>query len=423
MNSAKGRGRKRNFSLFILVTFILGCSPKVETGNLEKATSSPTPYSSPTAILHTPTPSAASYQNTIEVINKCLSVEDILPSDLQLTGTWVRQETDPYLEIIKENIKYRVPFDGHGRLYNLEDYWAVSPNGEWLAYIDTIYDTTERIWRKKGELLKVIHASGYFLSLDYWPMANQSIRGWVDDKNLLLRLGQRYIVLDPFSGKWQELIKPDWLSNLTVDNPWQYETNKYSPFLESVIVNQTDHFEIRDMLSGSTLFRDNELGLYDMSTWSPDASMLAVATKDETVISIFHNNEKILTLDLWNDPSLASKVGSLGSISKLEWSLNNQRLLINFFNDTILLLDIKAQKLYKACFDNEEINISGFWGGFLYSKTGQYIVVPVYIRAENSEYENFDVIIDTNTLRAYKLSTSEYNSRIGWLALPDSTEK
>ena len=419
------RSRLKLFNtLVVLMLSIASCTPDNVETNVTTNASSPTVTAAPNTSTPLPIPSPTlSLTPTIQIEDRCLTLEESLPNDFQLEGVWVRQESKPYLENLVENTKYRVPFEGGGWLYNYEGYWSVSPNGEWLAYIDTVLDATGRAARKKGDLLKVIHASGYFLSMDYWPMTNQSIQGWVDDKNLLLKLDQRSIVLNPFSGKWHELIQPDWLSSLTVDNPWQYESKKYSPHLESVIVNQADHFEIRDLISGNTLFRDDELGLYDKIAWSPDVSMLAIATKDGSNISIFHNNEKILTLDLLKDPSLTSRVGNLGYISKLEWSLNNQRLLVNYLFGNILLLDVKEQKLYKACVDNKEINIAGFWEGFLSSKTGQYIVIPVYIRDKNFKLDEFDVLIDTNTLRAYKLPTSKYNGRIGWLALPDSTEK
>jgi hypothetical protein len=422
MKFHKGQLRKHNILTLVLVLFISNCRSTPE--NLQQLPVTSTPYPAPTAVVNTPTSLPVSSPTlfpspTITIEDRCLSVEESLPPDFQLEGVWVRQETNPYLEIIKENTKYRVPFDGGERLYNSEGYWSVSPNGEWLAYINTVYDTTGISWRKKGDLLKVIHSSGYFLTMDYWPMTYQSIQGWIDDKNLLINMNQRFIVLNPFSGSWHELKDPDWLTNLTI-NKHQEGIVEYSPHLDSVILRSKNQVELRDTVSGKTLFEDDKFDLSDEFAWSPDAVMLAISTNDGNVIHVFQNSEEILTLDFLNNKSLTSSLGSgLSSIVKLEWSLNNQRLLIVPISGNILLLDPNEQKLYKICFDKKGIHEKHFPGNFFYLQTGQYIVVSVYIR----DYKDFDVLIDTMTMSAYSLPTSNLNGRIGWLALPELTEK
>ena len=258
--------------------------------------------------------------------------------------------------------------------------------------------------------------------MDYWPMSNQKIRGWVDDENLILELGQHSLVLNPFSGKWYELKDPDWLSSLIVNKPWWYEIKKYNPHLDSVIVRLDNHSEIKEAVSGNTLFGDTALGFFGESVWSSDAVMLAFATNDGNVIHIFQNNKEILTLDFLNDKSLNSNFREGISISELKWSLNDQRLLIGTYDDNILLLDINEQILYKLCFENKEIN-NYAWDNFFYLKSGQHIVAPVNLRSQDYHYEQFDVLIDTTTMRAYRLPTSDLNGRIGWLALPESAEK
>ena len=420
MKFHKGQSRKHNILTFVLILFISNCRPTPDA--IQQLPVTNTPYPTPTAVANSPTSLPTLVPaTTIKIEDRCLSVEESLPPDFQLEGVWVRQETNPYLEIIRENTKYRVPFDGGERLYNSEGNWSVSPNGEWLAYIDTVYDTTGRSWRKKGDLLKVIHVSGYFLTMDYWPMTYQSIEGWVDDKNLLLELGQRSIVLNPFSGNWHELKDPDWLSNLTVDKPWWYDIKRYSPHLDTVIVRLDDHSELKNPISEEKLFGDANFGFFEKSSWSSDGTMLAIATNDGDVLNIFQNNTKISEVELSNSKNASSFGGFISRWDNLVWSQNNKKLLIDTYSN-LYVLDVEDSAIHNLCFVDPDIH-KGSNNSFFYLPIGNYIVAPMYKSNENYNYEYFDVLIDVEGMHAYKLPTSKYNGRIGWLALPEPTEK
>lgn len=417
----KGQSGK-NISI-LLMMFVLSCTSTPDIALQQNIANTPTPYPSSTNTTVAPSPVATlSPTPTIQIKDGCLSLEESLPSDFQFEGVWVRQESKPYLENLVENTKYRVPLDGGGRLGN---YWmdlSTSPDGQWLAYLDAILDTSGRAIRMEGLSLKVIHSSGYFLSMDYWPISMQSIQGWVDDKNLLLELGQRSIVLNPFSGGWYEIKDPDWLSSLTVDKPWWYEIKRYSPHLDTVTVKLDNHSELRNLISNKNLFGDASLGFFKKSSWSSDGTMLAVATNGGNVVNLFHDNSKFLEVKLSKAKIGSSLVGGfISEWDNLAWSQNNKFLLIDT-NSSLHVLNVEDTAIHNICFIDPNIYKTSK-NSFFYLSDGNYIVIPVYKRNQDYSYEYFDILVDIEGAHAYRLPTSKYNGRISWLALPDSTEK
>ena len=196
MHFYRSRLRLLNASATLML-FIASCAPAMDNAetNITTNKSSLTATAVPNTSTPLPIPSPTlSSTPTIQIEDRCLALEESLPNDLQLEGAWMRQSGKPYLENLEENLRYRIPLDGGAALHTYNGYWAVSPNGEWLAYLDPILDVSERITRTKGFSLRVIHSSGDFLSMDYWPADFQTIQYWIDKENLLLRTDHRNIV-------------------------------------------------------------------------------------------------------------------------------------------------------------------------------------------------------------------------------------
>jgi hypothetical protein len=399
--------------LIVLMLLVSGYAPTIE--NVEQPTET---FASSTAlpvIVAAPTSSLNPLPSTIKVEQDCLSLESSLPPDLKLDGVWVRQSGKPYLEILEENIKYRIPLYGGGILAKYEGFWSVSPNGEWLAYIDSILDSSGRITITKGLLLRVIHSSGYFLSMDYWPADFQTIQGWIDNENILLRVNHRNIVLNPFSGKWHELLKPDWLEEKSDGGTWA-NPYQYSPRLDRVIENFEDHSEVRDFVSGETLFGDSELGFFGSTTWSLDGSMLFLTVGESNIVHILKDDKEILKVDLMEIGIFPQ--GSYDFITNATWSLDNQRILLETLSKT-LVLDIKKQKIYEICFTDENIDKTwGFRGEFFSSRDGRYIIIQRSLINEKPYVQTIDILVDIENMRAYRLPNVAYKDYIGWLTLP-----
>ena len=400
--------------LLVMTFFISGCAPT--TQNAERPTETIASSSALPVIVDTPTSSPTPLALTIKIEQECLSLENQLPTDMHLEGVWVRQSGKPYLENLEENIKYGVPLYGGSSLTKTQGHWSVSPNGEWLAYLDAVLDTSERIIKTNGYSLRVIHSSGYSLSMDYWPMSSfYTIKGWIDNQNLLLSLDNRDIVLNPFSGRWYELKKPKWLEKTLSGVSW-FNSYQYSPHLNQVIVHLEDHSEVKDVASGENVFGNSKLGFFSKSSWSPDGTMLAV--NNGNVLHVLKGDSEILEIDFDQLEILSKSYDGNIDVENLAWSLDNQRILIET-SDNSTVLDIDERKVYDICFiDN---NFSKDWvyvDGFFTSKNGRYIIMQRAFINEEFYVQYVDLLIDITNMRAYKLPDIAYKNYVGWLALP-----
>jgi hypothetical protein len=340
-----------------------------------------------------------------------LSLEDQLPPDIQLTGVWIRRPGKPYLENFDENTKYRIPLDGGGILSLNWGAGAISPNGKWLAYLDTNYDTSGRVKEATGSTLRVIHSSGRALSLDDWPANFQKIDGWVDDQHLLLELNyfsevnRHVVLLNPFSGEWKYVVEPDWFNSVLIERSL-FNSVVYSPNLDEVILQLKDHSELRDTKKGTLLFGNPEIGSFGESSWSTDNVMLAITTDRE--LHIFQGTEEVLQFNLLDD-----------YLRNLSWSLDHSKLLLETF-DQSLIFDMEQRKLFALCFTDTHIKYISWSESFLYPGDGRFLVTRIVQEILPSyEQRPFEILIDLKNKRAYKLAESiYYQDRIGWLVSP-----
>jgi hypothetical protein len=256
--------------------------------------------------------------------------------------------------------------------------------------------------------------------MDYWPSDFQTIQYWIDKENLLLRTDHRNIVLNPFTGKWHEVLKPNWLEEKSDGGSW-FNPYQYSPRLDYVIENLEDHSEIKSFVSGERLFGDSATGFFGTTSWSPDGTMLFLTTGVGEIIHILKNDKETLKANLVEIGVLSKSIYDY--IDAATWSLDNQRLLLDTDMNS-LVLDINENKIYKICFTDKNIYKDWiFSNGFFSSKDGKYIIVKRSLINEKSYVQRIDILIDTENMRAYRLPEIAYKDYIGWLALPDSTEK
>src|SRR5206468_5224227 len=93
------------------------------------------------------------------------------------------------------------------------------------------------------------------------------------------------------------------------------------------------------------------------------------------------------------------------SFKNLQWSLNNKKLLIETFNES-LVLDINKQKIFNLCFDDKNLKRDDWtYDSFFYPSDGQYIVMHLHQEGANYHYQSFDALVDLKNMHAYKLST------------------
>ncbi len=146
---------RRFLGLALLAIVIVGCVPlKPE---LAIPTLTPRALTSADATM-TPAPNclpAATATPSIAIASECIPIEDQTPSDLSLAGVWLQNQNIPYLETLDGRTDYRLPLQGQG-IFSLDPGdAAVSPNQEYLAYIDKYVDPVTK-YRLDKRILRII---------------------------------------------------------------------------------------------------------------------------------------------------------------------------------------------------------------------------------------------------------------------------
>jgi Tol biopolymer transport system component len=294
---------------------------------------------------------------------------------------------------------YGFPLKGGGIFSTSRGNMAVSPDGRSLAYIDSYLDDTGKNTRSR--VLRIINSSGHSLALDYWIINWQWLIGWTDSQHIAVFTGSKEIlILDPFSGRWEKRRAPAWLNELTYD----YYGNDgpfYSPGLDSMLI-RPDYLtlELKDFQSGQTIYEGGEyLNDWDFD-WSADGSTLVVSSG--SLLNIIRRNQAPMELDAskfgidrFDDPKLSSDGQKLAFTS--QWS------------GKWFLFDIEQSEVRKLC--NEEFD---YWENAVWSPDGRFVVQEV----DRPSSDPFDLLIDTQQMRAYKLVSGQYQHRLVWLAEP-----
>jgi hypothetical protein len=337
-------------------------------------------------------PTAAEPITSITISDECIPVEENLPSDLVLSGVWLRNEATPYFENLDDHADYIVPFKGGG----LFGEFAVSPDGKQMAYIDKYYNSNDDIEKR---ILQVIKSSGHSLQMDYWVEDWQWIIGWVNDQELaLFNARKEIIVLNPFTGAWREMSKPDWL--MYDDNSW-YKIPAFSPTLEWILIRQYDYSALKDVQTGETILQPDD---GSNMTWSANGLLLAVISNN--TINLIDNGKQTKRINI-------AKLSGSSIRARLSPKGGDLAFTANYyspsFKSEFFLLDIDKLEIKKLC-ETESIP----WTYPVWSPDNRFV-----IQAASLSYdEEFDLLIDTQEMRAYKLISGRYNHRIAWLAKP-----
>lgn len=386
------------FWLAIIGLLVAGCNTPTLTVTAtpiqpsETVEPSPVPLPSATTTIKT-TP-------TVSVASACIPIEENLPEDLKLSGVWLRGQATPYFENLDDHADYLVPLEGGG----LIGYMALSPNGKYLAYIDTYYNPDNK-YRPEKKILRVIHSSGHSLQMDYWTEDWQSIIGWVDDEHLALFTSQQGItILNPFTGEWKKFKEPEWIRQQEFP-AWAPSWQHYSPDLSKVVIEKSDgEVTIQDGQSGETIF--SATGNYYKTIWSESGSVLAISPNDGHTLYVLKKGNLAFQLRARELPS------SVSSIENLKVSPNGAYIAFNSYQtDNLYFLDIAQMKVNLLC--TQEYRVWS-WQSPIWSPDGRFIIQEIY----NSSYEAFDVLVDIQEMRAYKLISGKYQHRLAWLASP-----
>jgi hypothetical protein len=409
---------KKHFYILLLVLLISisACAPiasnhtgvnKVDNSTPLPPTTIPvlelpaaTPTASPTVL--SPKPEATVFQ---KMIKKCLKVEWQIPDDLALSGVWVINPGFPKLKNLDDQMFYGVPLKGGGSLRAYRGNLAISPSGQHMAYIDSYlsgYPT-----RTEKRVLRVIRSSGHSLDMSYWPEEWQSVFGWVDDQNVYLYTSRNEIViLNPLTGVWRIFEQPEWMEKPDDYSYGYWRSPNLSPNLEWALDrSEKGKIAIRNVQTGETVWEKNADPWTEWK-WSSDNTTTAIAS--EETIYVVVNGQQTAEFDL----------DALGYSRpyNVALSFDGQKLAFGTstgggYDRQLTIIDIAEHKLIRLC----DGNYRSAWDGPIWSPDGRFLLQKVH---HNSRYETFDVLVDTQTLRAYFSESGYYEGPIAWLAKP-----
>jgi len=384
--------------LIAIILFVNGCSNITATSQ-QAATDMPLETLAPISPSATVSPTA-NIQPTpaITIAQECIPIEEKLPDDLQLSGVWVRNESAPYLESPDQTINRSIPLEGGGRLSPFTGM-AISPDRKHLAYIDEYFDIPSNSLVKR--ILRIINSSGHSLNMDYWKEDWQWLMSWVDNRNLAVFTAKKEVViLNPFTGELKEISRPDWLSY--GENYWDYPP-PFSPTLDWVLDGTRYQGRVlKNFPTGNVIWKAGYAG---PSSWSADGKILAVGTSDGGYVSVVNAGESTTKFNI-------RKI-TADPIYNISLSPDGQKLAFNtaasFDSDKLFILDLVQQKLSQLCANNIRL-----WYELIWSPDNRFVIQEVY----QSYYVEYDLLIDTQQMHAYKLVSGRYNHRIAWLAKP-----
>jgi hypothetical protein len=375
---------------------------------LETARATGTPTLSPklevtASATNIPTPTPTAEQ-------ECLTIEDTLPQDLGLNGVWVYGGFQPYLENIATKERIAIPLRGGTLFSTLRNDSQVSPDGKWLAYIDTHLKNG----RTSRRILRAISSAGYTMDMNYWPGDFQWISGWTTNGRLILdenpysTFHRKYVILDPFTAEYQEF-HPEWLGQIRPS--WQ-EDIWLSPRLNYVaILNHDDEgFQIRDVNTGNTLLNSSGWGSNpNQIVWSPRGTNLAVLEEEYEggTLHLFQAGRETI-----------QHLPGVGFFPELRWSPDEQTLLV-VDSSRPRIIEIKTGKSFPLCIDDPNHTYS--WYDATWSPEGDFVVAGITRESSSPKYyswEPFDLLVDLEEKRGFLLPATYLSHREAWLAAP-----
>jgi hypothetical protein len=404
-------------SLIIVLLQLSGCTPNME--NPEQTPATLTPSALLPAIANTPSPVPTNDTNPtptkpsstqILLKEKCPPIEEEISPDINLSGVWIRNRANPLLENLEERVRYKVPLEGGAAL----DAIFISPDGMLLAYLDRFVGTNGR-GTDKWEL-KILKSNGHLILLKNWVFDVREILGWANNSEVVLKIyskGTKYILYNPFSGGWSEIIinynvvRNPYVNDLIL-RPWP--NHYFHP--RKMFFTTVDGIAFYNLETWKKIL-DVDFGYTAKITWSPDLSRVLVVPsidRDSQNLYLIENDEIALKLNIINAGLAANRSEVTYHVL---WSPDGRKFVIRT-SSKLAIMNLDTLELKGICLDDWASHISGFW-----SPDSQFIVTHYSGYGDTGSYEYYDILLDTKTMRTFKLSTTDrYEYRIGWLASP-----
>jgi hypothetical protein len=379
---------------------------------LSPSTATPTPTTSLTPAPSVTITPESTQTLTPNVRSQCLELETELPVDIVIEGALVlygkdegilpdgKEEVYLYDLSTRQSALLSPTEDGILREY---ERVAVSPDGRWFAYNETIPDL---VGEEKYVRLRIMATDGEQIPLSDQPEEWGQIIGWLDDERLALTLWDRYdgtvIVLNPFKLQSQVILPtfPDLSPNGSYS--WYAVGTKpiviYDPTLTLVAYykgradNPWGNYALWDVALQKLLWERPTIA-YDNTkpVWSPDGSWVAIALGIADENDDPPSSNSILYLIARDGEETRITNGVSGSLS---WSPDGRYLAFwDILRWSLALLELKNRQITVYCVE-PSAGRDPIW-----SPDGRWIAM----NADVPDAATGVVIIDTIGQRAYRI--------------------
>jgi len=409
---------KKAYSVALMI-FLVGCS-SVSSGPPTKAaietpiSSKDTPFSEHTVTPVQPTSLATQTRNVLlngSVKQECLGISvDAIPFQ-KAVGTGkvlVYDDTSAtsYIMDIETETQYALP------LKNRKDIsiptTRVSPNGEYIAYIEEVlndegYIAKQNIWviDSKGTAL-VSQCINAEVEYNDWR--------WLDNERLQLNFRSltpkdgTVVIYYPFKNEWQYLshVLPNFYKYSDLDPSWWLVY--YNADLERVIyLGEVEEEEyvigpiLWDVTSQKVIWQAPVLGVeVKIPQWSPSGDMVAVI-KEGYLYLIDHEGKITMTPNLGDD----------SEIMEITWSPDGEyiALLVRYNRPTIegylMLYDVRSNQVVDYCLRSD--NLFGSRSP-LWSDNSQFIYYNLNPMGNDGPPGEIPILLDVNNNKVYRIS-------------------
>ncbi|HVN54585.1 MAG TPA: hypothetical protein VMT46_09670 [Anaerolineaceae bacterium] len=377
----------------------------------------------------TPTPTAAPARPSGPgLARRCITVSNSLPAYLPAAGNLIYKRIWGYFSFhFPEQEKHQFPIVNESHqvlsLSGFNDY-ARSPDGKWLAYIESALDAQGIRTRQRN--LRLVRSDGRIVDLSSVEGTWEYLIGWEDSEHIELLVADapyfRAVSFNPFNGQVHDLppLPKDFGRDFST-----FSALAYNSQLTHLVYQPAGGDGSRTLVD---LHATQAIGLSDQpvqkAVWSPDGTHLAFAaldrdTRDDTLTLIDRAGK---TVKLSN-PEGAYPVDAFSGFA---WSPDGRSLATwmryhenrgPVENWTLGLIDWKNQFVVDTCLGTAP---SGTANRLVWSPDGRWLTFT-YLSLEEGDTVPHSLLLDTQSHSAYPLE--DYMVVLDWLATVGNSSK
>lgn len=356
--------------IFLLLFIATGCSPNYSVvasptiisqtnQRIDTARPLPTTTSAP-EIIETQQPTPISTRSN-QLEKQCIAISDTKSTDAVTTSGHLiidprifdpSSQEDVYV-LNPETLEQSQLLQIDNTIKFQPSIYTISPSREHFLFF-RINDTSET-------QLYIGTIDGSAQQSAYWDSSWGDVAFWLNDNQLFIPPNlshQNAIVLNPFTGIWEEAIS-EFPRPLNTSFPYFF----YNSTLSQAIYVSGDNYVLWDANSNTDIWTKSTYAPYLTPAWAPDGTRAAMIIREENNILQNVRDELILIDSLGNEIQLTNFASIFFDateikITSVAWSPTGQSIAATLTikeksndipNSSLLIIDVSSQKVIDFC--------------------------------------------------------------------------